>query len=520
MAISIAMTIALVGIILIQVYWVKNAYEVNRERFFRQVDDHLAFVVNQHEIIQTLTLIDDIDKKGFAGSSSFEKSRRVVAQVDSNRLTLSSVEMNIDEVAFRQPINASSSIIEEIPSQIIQDVNESNYGTGPNIAPENFSKPDSQEINFDSLRTNQDGELFRFLRSFVRVYLKGDHSISEKGIDSLLQVEMRKVHPDLKYNYKIFKQKNDSLDSLANVGYYLNEDCHVVAQKLFPSALNLDHAKILLSVVQPHRYILSEMKLVMSSSAVFLLIIIYAFSYTLNTLIKQGKLSDMKSDFINNMTHELKTPISTISLASEALTDKNLELNQERINRLGSLIKKENERLKSQVDRVLQMERLDRGKIKLELDIYHLNELISGVIENAKIQIEQRSGIINCKLNAIKDEVKVDELHITNIVYNLIDNAIKYSGELVEITVQSWNDNHYVFFSIEDKGLGIPPENIDRIFERFYRVPTGNRHDVKGFGLGLSYVKELVELHKGKIKVASKPNKGSIFTVQLPINKN
>jgi len=228
----------------------------------------------------------------------------------------------------------------------------------------------------------------------------------------------------------------------------------------------------------------------------------------------------MKSDFINNMTHELKTPITTISLATEALLDKSIEMSPDKVHSMSKLISKENNRLKSQVERVLQMERLDRKKIKLDKEPVGLNEFLKEILQNVTIQVESKGGQITWSLNAQPDEVCIDELHVGNIIYNLIDNAIKYSNERIEIFVNTYTSKEMVFIDIDDKGIGIPKELQPRIFERFYRVPTGNLHDVKGFGLGLSYVKEMMNLHDGDVKVVSRVGKGSTFTLIFPITKN
>jgi two-component system phosphate regulon sensor histidine kinase PhoR len=220
------------------------------------------------------------------------------------------------------------------------------------------------------------------------------------------------------------------------------------------------------------------------------------------------------------MTHELKTPITTISLATEALLDRSIEMSPEKVNSMSKLISKENNRLKSQVERVLQMERLDRKKIKLDQTPVKLNDFLEEILKSVTIQVESKGGQITWALKAKPDNICIDELHIGNVIYNLIDNAIKYSNERIEIFVNTYTSKDQVFVDIEDKGIGIPKELQPRVFERFYRVPTGNLHDVKGFGLGLSYVKEMMNLHKGDVTVLSRTGKGSTFTLIFPIIKN
>jgi two-component system phosphate regulon sensor histidine kinase PhoR len=213
------------------------------------------------------------------------------------------------------------------------------------------------------------------------------------------------------------------------------------------------------------------------------------------------------------MTHEFKTPISTISLAVEVMKDGEVKKDKGKMNRYLNIIQDENRRLGTQVEKVLQMALLDKGEVKLRLDSVDIHGTIEQVLTNLSVQIEQKNGIVNLKLKADKSEIVADEVHLTNIIYNLLDNANKYSPENSEITICTENLANSLKISISDKGIGMTKEQVTRIFERFYRVPTGNLHDVKGFGLGLSYVKKMVELHNGQIFVESKPGEGSKFEI-------
>jgi two-component system, OmpR family, phosphate regulon sensor histidine kinase PhoR len=240
------------------------------------------------------------------------------------------------------------------------------------------------------------------------------------------------------------------------------------------------------------------------------------FYTSMNTIMKQKKLAVIKNDFINNMTHEFKTPISTISLAVQVLKDDAIKKDENRLNRYIGIIQDENRRLGTQVEKVLQMALLDRGEVKLKLGMVNIHETIEQVLNNISVQIEQKDGIVNLELDADNPEIEVDEVHLTNIIYNLIDNANKYSPEKPEITIRTENVDNGLKISVLDKGIGMSKEQLSRIFEKFYRVPTGNLHDVKGFGLGLSYVKKMVESHNGSINVESKLGEGTVFEVVLP----
>jgi two-component system phosphate regulon sensor histidine kinase PhoR len=249
---------------------------------------------------------------------------------------------------------------------------------------------------------------------------------------------------------------------------------------------------------------------------VLILVILCCFYFAISTILKQKKLSDVKNDFINNMTHEFKTPISTISLACEVLQDEAVSKNPTQMNRYLHIIRDENKRLGQQVEKVLQAAMLDRGEVKLKLTEVDMHEVVDTVLQNIGVQIEKRSGRVDLILEADQPIIAADEVHITNIIHNLLDNANKYSVESPQISIHTRSLPDGISIRIADKGIGMTKEAINRIFDRFYRVPTGNVHNVKGFGLGLSYVKTILQGHNGSIRVESEPGKGSTFEVFLP----
>jgi two-component system phosphate regulon sensor histidine kinase PhoR len=248
--------------------------------------------------------------------------------------------------------------------------------------------------------------------------------------------------------------------------------------------------------------------------------LIAIFTYTIMIILKQKKLSMIKNDFINNMTHELKTPISTISLASQMLHDNSISNSPKVTEHISSIILQESKRLSFQVEKVLQMAVFNEGRLKLKFKELHFHELIRNVIHNFELRVKSKEGKLDAELLAENDLIKGDEVHLTNVIFNLFDNAVKYSREKPEILIKTENKNGFLLISVRDNGIGIAKEHLDQIFERFFRVPTGNVHDVKGFGLGLSYVKKIVESHQGKIKAESVVNKGTKFVIYFPLNIN
>jgi two-component system phosphate regulon sensor histidine kinase PhoR len=256
------------------------------------------------------------------------------------------------------------------------------------------------------------------------------------------------------------------------------------------------------------------------SSIILIILIIGAFYFTISTIVRQKKLSEIKSDFINNMTHEFKTPISTISLAGEVLSDKTIVKTPESVEKYLKIIKDENKRLAGLVENVLQAAVLDKGKLKFKIQECDLHQIINDVIQSLNLQIQNKGGVITTELKAQRYSLFADRMHLGNIIYNLIDNALKYSKEAPQIRVSTDSDKDGISISVQDNGIGIRKEDQKKIFETFYRVPTGNIHNVKGFGLGLSYVKAVVEKHGGHVEVQSEPGYGSTFVVYLPFINN
>ena len=265
-------------------------------------------------------------------------------------------------------------------------------------------------------------------------------------------------------------------------------------------------------------YIFSSVRFIIPSLA-FSLILLMVFLYTVILAFRQKKLTEMKTDFINNMTHELKTPIATISLASQMLSDASVRKSPESLNHLAEVISEESKRLRFQVEKVLHLSVLDNAESTLKFSEVNANEIIENAVNTFKLKVERQGGVIIADLEAIDSDVYVDQLQFTNVVHNLLENALKYSREDVdpELMVVTRNSDKYLIIEVRDNGIGIPKDAQRHIFDKFYRVPTGNRHDVKGFGLGLAYVKKMITAFKGSISVDSEPGVGSTFTIRLPL---
>lgn len=296
---------------------------------------------------------------------------------------------------------------------------------------------------------------------------------------------------------------------------------HYITSPSGSAGENLSPDEVFIMVVPIKKLVYQDLRPRMIAAILFTLVIFSAFGLTVHTMIRQKKLSEIKNDFINNMTHEFKTPIATISLAVDALKNPKVICNPEKLGYFSSIIKEENQRMNRQVETILKSALMDRQEIQLNKKPLHIHKIIEDVADNFVLRLQEKGGDMEMHLDADTDLIDGDEVHINNIVNNLLDNAVKYSKENVppHILLSTSSTPKKFTLRIEDNGIGMTRETVKRIFEKFYRAHTGNLHNVKGFGLGLSYVKTVVDSHDGNIKPESTLGKGSIFTIELPLHE-
>ncbi|TLV00210.1 sensor histidine kinase [Dyadobacter luticola] len=361
------------------------------------------------------------------------------------------------------------------------------------------------------------------MKDFIYTKRPIEQRVNRFLLDTLLRKELIQNGISLSYEFAVRGQNEDSM-IFSTVSLRARDwEERSYKASLFPNeTVNAQNA-LYVYFPDQQRYILSNMGVMFGGSGILIVVIMACFYMAVTTILRQKKLSDIKNDFINNMTHEFKTPISTIALAAEMAQENSASSEHvnygTRLNRYLGIIREENRRLGTHVEKVLQMALLDKGHVKLKLSDADIHDLIGKALNGLSVQIEQKEGEVDLDFEATDEIVSADEVHISNILNNLIDNAIKYSPEKLHLAIRTYNENNGIAISIADKGIGMNREQQQRIFDTFYRVPTGNVHDVKGFGLGLSYVKKMVEAHQGTVTVHSKAGEGSTFTVWLPLRK-
>lgn len=563
--IVILMSLASFGLMGFQYYWVRNAIRINEERFDQIVYQALSGTVEQLEKSETSdVLLSKLIQDPVLKRSLFQKIEPIELQVGKRRNysrpsltdTLLAEQMPQVSTTFRRMLQSRGldmNVLEELeifftnmtpevastiftpdemqillqekerqlqylsrnqgflPSRTNSEVKESEVSSELNIPADALDKIKKTNLKielmnqaWDELAAGQKAILDRLDTAMVRKLVK--NHLLERGISENFELGLLKddgfVMP--------IGQVNDSFVLVQNG----------VQAKLFPNDILGKDNFLYIYFPEKNYHVIRQVWLPISSSLLFIGVIIFCFIYAIKVIIRQKALSDIKNDFINNMTHEFKTPLATVSLAVEALQDPELS-NQDKFRaRYLGIIKEENKRLVSQVENVLQAAALDKKDFKLKIEKINLSDLLESNVDQMSLQLEKRDGKISF-INKLKDPViEGDAFHITHIFNNLLDNANKYSPEKPVIKIEAKDDGDEVIVSIQDQGMGMTKESQRKIFDKFYRVPTGNLHDVKGFGLGLSYVKTMLGAHKGDIHVHSEIGKGSTFTINLPKKQN
>ncbi|MEE4176103.1 MAG: HAMP domain-containing sensor histidine kinase [Bacteroides sp.] len=519
----IAITISLLGLVGIQIYWIRNALSVKEMNFDRGVGDAVNKAVtkfNKIEVTRRLLIqqerdnrysqmIDSLNREYYNAIADSILQPEAGAENRAPNMR-ESFEFSISEHQNGRPIHS-------FDTSFVRESNGRHPAMGYAPDPGVMIPEDPLRMFFDRSKFINDlfEELFSDRSSFQASSEENVHVL-----DSLLQTELKNHGIKTYYDFAIY---NPAFNTV--VAQKTGENTQKLLESpyaftLFPNDIFMNPEYLLLYFPEQKRYLVSQINTMLATSSLFILVIISSFAFTMMTVIRQKKLSVMKNDFINNMTHELKTPISTISLACQALKDQDVSKSEDLYQSYIRMIDEENQRLGLMTEKVLQTAIIEKGKLMLNRTGLDIHELVEQAIRKISLQVEAKHGQINSKLGAEYSFIEADKVHLTNVFVNLLDNANKYSPVTPQIMVSTENNSAGILVHVEDKGIGISRANQKKIFENLYRVSTGNIHDVKGFGLGLSYVKAIVEKHGGHISLESEPKKGSRFTIFLPFGFN
>ena len=498
-------SIAIVILIAIQIYWIKNAVELRESNFNRSVSEAVSELMSRiekeeinrqirknQEYNSLLRSIDSLDYLIYleTGSTDHMNNQSEILYYERNQELVDTVINNERTIIKRSDTSKFISPHESI----------------------NLSERAKQLSRKKTFLLNQ-----VFEEMFNNPFSPYIESWLSKGkLDTMLMTSLKNKGINANYEFGIYSQARNLLVIEKDQSYRQSLLQKGIYYRLFPTNTYSPPDFLVLYFPNQTRYLLIQMSGMLTISGMLMLFIILAFMTVIIAIFKQKKLSQMKNDFINNMTHEFKTPISTVSLACEVLNDETVPKTNEFIHSYINIISEENKRLGLMAEKILQTAILEKGQLNLRKENINLHDIIQDIIHKIAIQVEIRDGSIQTVFDAIDPVIIGDKIHITNVINNLLDNANKYSPRKPLITVITQNNNNGVVVSITDNGIGISKSNQKKIFEKLYRVPTGDVHDVKGFGLGLSYVKFIVEKHEGKVFVESEPGRGSTFRIWLP----
>ncbi len=526
--IIVLLSISMLSVLLLQGFWISNFYTQKQEEFRRSVYEALGNIntrLNEMDdlnfIKQSVNPIKTTNTKAIANTRAKLNAKhrskagtRVSAGNSTVRIITSSQgsmnvsanvgidimkELSMDTLFSRQDVMISDSDIR---------INQHNSTLLINKRDVKVT-PDRDEI---------DELLNKMLMEIKTIEVSPIEEITADTLQGLIRKEFDALGMFMPFEFLLKKQDTDTGKIIARSVHY---DDHAASYKSDLSGKRVfsDHTYLYLQVPQEAGYVFARMKNLIVLSAVFSLVMVLVFYMTLRSIMRQKKLGDMKNDFINNMTHELKTPIATISLAIDAISNPQIREDHQKFGQYTAILKEENQKLNAHVEHVLQMARLDKGELQLQYTLIDLNRLVQASVSSYQLQIDRMKAGVDVHLFRPCLQIKADEFHIATVINNLLDNALKYSQEPCRIHIATKRLEQYAVLTISDNGIGIDESLHKKIFGKFYRVQGGNLHDTKGFGLGLSYVKSIVEKHGGSIALKSLKGQGSEFTIKLPAHE-
>lgn len=547
------MSVSLIGIIVVQLLWIKNAVEVKTEQFDKSVNTALNNVVNRLERnenffilsenmdilgnqfhIRTMN-IDSLRQLQFRAADSlqyrlqksleFDESQFawVEEEISSSYKVTSQFDSTNDNFGFEVEISHSAPQSGTIVKKTMPDSTSEVIISGGSGHYFLDKSSDSTKIFVSSTVkkiNHRADELNNMLQQMVvevqSVNVPIKKRLSKDYLNGEIQRSLRNQGIEAPYEFAVVSGTDKQLLPVKSDGFNPDDIAESYKTSLFPNDLFHVPNFLLLTFPDRNMHVLKSLMLLLAGSGIFTLIILITFSITIYVILHQKKVSEIKSDFINNMTHEFKTPIATISLAADSINSPKVIGSPDMIRYFTGIIRDENRRMNTQVENVLQMALIDKKDFNLRIQETDIHEIITRAVNNIRLQAEKKHGEVVAELNASNPVIETDEIHFYNIINNLLDNALKYTNGNPLIRVKTEDSGSGLKISVEDNGIGISKEEQHRIFDKFYRVSSGDIHNVKGFGLGLSYVKALVLAFGGSLKVVSEPGRGSTFEIFLP----
>lgn len=512
------MSISLIGIIVVQVYWFNSSLQNNQEQFgfhVKQVIGNVATKLKEQEIMSFVEKINQY--KDSTGSD----------KVDTDFLEFGYYQRNSQT---NETIIYSNSIITDDFS-ISPSFFDTNYDSlrvksfsskrKTEVYSKGIDKNDLQHKTTPDLKIEKSGKLdvlkklqYEISYNDIALTYPIQRRVSVDKLNELLSRELKEYGVETPFEFGIYS--NGFATKVRSEQFKFDKD-NTYSVPIFTDNEGVSKYQLMLSFPEKKKFLFSNLIGITLLSLIFTLIIIIAYTSALNQLIKQRQISEIKTDFINNMTHEFKTPIATINLALDAIKNPKVIEDSEKVKRYLQMIRDENKRMHAQVENVLRISKLEKKELEINKEALDINEIINDAIEHVSLIVENREGVIETHFDAKRTNVLLNDVHFTNVFVNILDNAIKYSPDKPKISIHTENIKDFIIIKIKDQGAGMSKVAQKRIFEKFYREHTGDIHNVKGHGLGLAYVKRIVEEHNGEIFVESEKGKGSTFSIKIPL---
>ena len=535
------MSFALAGLIMLQAYWIFHDFKLKEQQFDQSVmlamNEIVAKVEQQENIkIVVQNFISQSDSSGAGISKDDSLLNHLGTILGNNQVNINAANNDFSIIAqeirkkvneiksnrnYNKDFNNNAFLDSSIDIRIENDIQQKEV-ISFNLSDESLIM-DSIEREAERRMESKFNKLNSLMNKLTFQINDRNKSLIErippKVLDSIIHKEFiaRSIPADYIYGIKQINKNNFEYSSNKSDTTQLLKSNYSVL--LFPNDILKKNEQLTISFPKKYEFIFYSLWPLLISAVVFSIVMIIGFIYVMRTVLLQKKLAEIKSDFINNMTHEFKTPIATISIANESLKNPKVHSSPEKLDYYTGVIRDENKRMLRQVEVMLQMAQLEKGELKLKHELLKMEEVAEEAINSSLLSVENKNGKIELKVSEEIAPITGDRNHLINVISNLIDNSIKYSNEAPQIVVSIKNNLDSITIAVKDNGIGMTKEVQKRIFDTFYRATTGNLHDVKGFGLGLSYVRAIIEQHQGTISVESEINKGSTFTIQLPINK-
>ena len=511
-AIAIIMGLSFLALLFLQLQYIKEMAEMKKEQFDESVNRALYQASRNLELNETLRYLE----------KDVNETKRRAYQKDSMGTRSGGPDGSVQQSHQFSVTGKDGTIYSSFELKTIE--------TKPSQMPKAMIlRPDKNAVN-EANKSMQEIVKNRYIYQkallnevvYSILYSASEKPLKErvnfKLLDQDLKAELMNNGINIPYHFTVSTQ--DGREVYRCPDYVEEGEEFTYTQELFRNDPQNKMGVVKVHFPDMNSYIYSSVRF-MIPSILFTVVLLVTFIFTIVVIFRQKRYSEIKNDFINNMTHELKTPIASISLAAQMMNDNSVTKSPQMMSHLGGVINDESKRLRFLVEKVLQMSMFDRQDATFKKKELDLNEMVENIANSFSLRVEHTGGKIYTEIEAVDSTIYVDEVHFQNVINNLLDNAVKYRkpDKPIDIYLRTWNDDEHLYLSIKDTGIGIKKDNLKKVFDKFYRVHTGNVHDVKGFGLGLAYVKKIVDLHQGEIKVDSEYGKGTKFTIKLPVLK-